>query len=123
MAHRSRGEQRIGDDGMRAHSPAEAQRVVKQLRRWQRAARAERGQSVVFPSDEFYLTAEAQIPSARRYDGFPQWENGIGMTRTLVDDWRKTKRKIQEGRLAVPETSALIACGTLIAPTMQDALR
>ena len=113
------GEQRIGDDGMRAHSPAEARRVVKQLRRWQRAARAERGQSVVFPSDEFYLTAEAQIPSARRYDGFPQWENGIGMTRTLVDDWRKTKRRIQEGRLDVSETSALIACGTLIAPTMQ----
>ena len=113
------GEQRIGDDGMRAHSPAEARRVVKQLRRWQRAARAERGQSVVFPSDEFYLTADAQIPSARRYDGFPQWENGIGMTRTLVDDWRKTKRRIQEGRLDVSETSALIACGTLIAPTMQ----
>ncbi len=113
------GEQRIGDDGMRAHSPAEARRVVKQLRRWQRAARAEHGQSVVFPSDEFYLTAEAQIPSARRYDGFPQWENGIGMTRTLVDDWRKTKRRIQEGRLDVSETSALIACGMLIAPTMQ----
>ncbi len=113
------GEQRIGDDGMRTHSPAEARRVVKQLRRWQREARADRGQSVVFPSDEFYLTADAQIPSARRYDGFPQWENGIGMTRTLVDDWRKTKRKIQHGRLHVPPTSAVIACGTLIAPTLR----
>ncbi len=113
------GEQRIGDDGMRTHSPAEARRVVKQLRRWQREARADRGQSVVFPSDEFYLTADAQIPSARRYDGFPQWENGIGMTRTLVDDWRKTKRKIQRGRLHVPPTSAVIACGTLIAPTLR----
>ena len=113
------GERRIGDDGMRTHSPAEARRVVKQLRRWQREARADRGLSVVFPSDEFYLTADAQIPSARRYDGFPQWENGIGMTRTLVDDWRKTKRKIQQGRLHVPPTSAVIACGTLIAPTLR----
>ncbi len=114
------GEQRIGDAGMRAHSPAEARRVVKQLRRWQRTARAERGQSVVFPSDEFYLTAHAQIPSARRYDGFPQWENGIGMTRTLIDDWRKTRRTIKQGRLRVSPASALIACGTLIAPTMQE---
>lgn len=113
------GEQRIGDAGMRAHSRTEARRVVKQLRRWQRQARADRGQSVVFPSDEFYLTADTQIPSARRYDGFPQWENGIGMTRTLVDDWRKTKRKIQQGRLHVPPTSAVIACGTLIAPTLR----
>ena len=113
------GEERIKDAGMRAHSPLEAGRVVKQLRRWQRLARAERGRSIVFPSDEFYLTADAQIPSARRYDGFPQWENGIGMTRTLVDDWRKTRRKIRQGRLQVAAGSALIACGTLIAPTLR----
>ena len=113
------GEQRINDQGMRAHSPPEAKRVVKQLRRWQRLARSQRGSSVVFPSDEFYLTAEAQIPAARRYDGFPQWENGIGMTRTLIDDWRKTRNKLRRGLLRVPPTSALIACGTLIAPTIR----
>lgn len=114
------GEARIDDDGMRAHSPAEAKRVVQQLRHWQRLARAERSDSVVFPSDEFYLTAGAQIPSAKRYDGFPQWENGIGMTRTLLDDWTRARRKIREGRMAVPATSALIACGSLIAPTLRN---
>ena len=113
------GEQRIGEDGMRAHSPREAARVVRQLRRWQRAARAARGSSVVFPSDEFYLTANAQLPAARRYDGFPQWENGIGMTRTLIDDWRQVRSKLRQGRLSVPATSVLIACGTLIAPTLR----
>ena len=113
------GEERIKDDGMRAHSPGEARRVVRQLRRWQRMARAQRGQSVVFPSDEFYLRAGAQIPAAGRYDGFPQWENGIGMTRTLIDDWRKTRRKIREGRLETAPGFALVACGTLIAPTLR----
>ena len=114
------GEARIGDAGMRAHSPEEARRVVRQLRRWQRDARAQRGQSVVFPSDEFYLTAGAQLPSAKRYDGFPQWENGIGMTRTLIDDWRAVRRRIREGRLHVPQASVMIACGTLIAPTLRQ---
>jgi len=113
------GEARINDAGMRAHSPAEASQVVRQLRRWQRLARSLRGQSIVFPSDEFYLTANAQIPAARRYDGFPQWENGIGMTRTLVDDWRQTRHRIRQGRLQAPSASVLIACGTLIAPTLQ----
>ena len=113
------GEQRINDSGMRIHSQSEAKRVVQQMRRWQRIARSSRGPSIAFPSDEFYLTAGAQIPAARRYDGFPQWENGIGMTRTLVDDWRRTRRKIQTGRLTVPKATALIACGTLIAPTLQ----
>ena len=114
------GEERINDAGMRAHSKSEAQRVVRQLRRWQRLARSERGRSVVFPSDEFYLTAGAQIPSERRYDGYPQWENGVGMTRTLIEDWRKARRRILEGRLSVPSSSAVIACGTLIAPTLRD---
>ncbi len=112
------GEARIDDAGMRAHTQAEARRVVTQLRRWQRVARERRGESVVFPSDEFYLTANTQIPAARRYDGFPQWENGIGMTRTLVDDWRSARRRIRENRLRVPSASAVVACGALIAPTL-----
>lgn len=114
------GEERIANAGMRVHTQAESRAVVRQLRRWQRQARSERGCSVVFPSDEFYLTADAQIPSARRYDGFPQWENGIGMTRTLVDDWRNARRRIQRGSLKLPAASATIACGTLIAPVLRN---
>ena len=116
------GEERINHGGMRAHSAGEARRVVRQLRRWQRRARRERGSSVVFPSDEFYLSAHAQIPSARRYDEFPQWENGIGMTRTLIDDWRRTRRRLREGRLRMPDDApdrATLACGQLIAPTLE----
>ena len=113
------GEARINDVGMRAHSMNESKAVVRQLRRWQRVARAEREASVVFPSDEFYLTAGSRLPSASRYDGFPQYENGIGMTRSLIDDWVRTRRKIRAGRLHVPPTRALIACGTLIAPTLR----
>ena len=114
------GEARIKDAAMRAHTQTEARNVVRQLRRWQRLARSERGESLVFPSDEFYITAKSQIPSTSRYDGFPQWENGIGMTRTLIDDWRKARRRIREGRLDVQPTSALIACGTLIAPMLRS---
>ena len=111
--------------GMRRHTPDEARRVVRQLRRWQRIARQRDDRSFVFPSDEFYLAAGAQIPAARRYDGFPQWENGIGMTRTLLDDWRAVRRRIRDGRLTLPApkpdapTSATLACGTLIAPTLR----
>ena len=75
----------------------------------------------MFPSDEFYLTAGAQIPSAGRYDGFPQWENGIGMVRTLLDDWGRLRRRLREGRIALPErlpARVTLACGSLIAPTL-----
>ena len=29
---------------------------------------------------------------ALRYDGFVQLENGIGMVRSLLDDWRKARQ-------------------------------
>ena len=116
------GEERIGDDGMRACTPAEARRAVRQLGRWQRRARDQRGTSIVFPTDEIYLTAGARIPAAARYDGFPQWENGVGMVRTLLDDWRRARRRLREGRISLPPKRPqriTLACGALIAPILQ----
>ena len=116
------GEERIDDEGMRACTPAEARRAVRQLGRWQRRARDQRGASIVFPTDEIYLTAGARIPAAARYDGFPQWENGVGMVRTLLDDWRRARRRLREGRVQLPlnrPQRITLACGTLIAPILQ----
>ena len=116
------GEERIDDAGMRACTPAEARRAVRQLGRWQRRARNQRGASIVFPTDEIYLTAGARIPAAGRYDGFPQWENGVGMVRTLLDDWRRARRRLREGRVQLPAKRPrriTLACGTLIAPILQ----
>ncbi|MDE2639885.1 MAG: DUF512 domain-containing protein, partial [Chloroflexota bacterium] len=114
------GEARIDHPGMRAHTPQEARRAVRQVGRWQRRAREECGRSRVFASDEFYLRAGARIPSAARYDGFPQWENGVGMTRSLLDDWARTRRRIRAGRVGPAKHGrALLVCGTLIAPTLR----
>lgn len=113
------GEARSRHPGMRAHTPAEARAVLRQLRRWQRHARRTCGRTVVYPADEFYLAAEARIPAARTYDGFPQWENGIGMVRTLLDDWSRTRRRLRaRNHAAAPARRLTIACGALIAPTL-----
>ena len=114
---------RVAHPGMRRHAESESRAAVRQLARWQRIARAERGATTVFPSDEFYLAAAARIPSANRYDGFPQWENGIGMVRTLIDDWRRLRRRIRAGRIDLAPIRArplIFACGALIAPTLAN---
>ena len=114
------GEARIRHPGMRAHTVAEARRVLRQIRRWQGRAVAEREGPTVFAADEFYLAAGARIPAAARYDGFPQWENGVGMTRTLLDDWARTRRRIRAGGLGALRTGHVtLACGTLIAPVLR----
>jgi putative radical SAM enzyme (TIGR03279 family) len=45
----------------------------------------------IFASDEFYLLAGKAIPAAERYDGFPQVENGVGLTRIFLDEWAEVE--------------------------------
>ena len=111
--------------GMRALTRDEARLALRQLSHWRRqAARAGRP-ATVFASDEFYLRGEARIPSAKTYGGFPQWENGVGMVRTLIDDWRRTRRRLRRWQAAgrsieLVRPVATIACGTLAAPSLQE---
>lgn len=103
---------------IRRYQPHEAAEVVAQVERWQEWFRSEYGRSFIYLGDEFYLMINQPVPPAREYDGFPQVEDGIGITRLFVDD---ADRLIQRGtRLDVAGRGGIIACGTLIGPTMQD---
>ncbi|MCD6176245.1 MAG: DUF512 domain-containing protein [Candidatus Cloacimonetes bacterium] len=42
-------------------------------------------------SDEIYLLANYKIPPENFYDGYPQLENGIGMIRLLLENWKINK--------------------------------
>jgi putative radical SAM enzyme (TIGR03279 family) len=76
-----------------------ARAVVKQVRPYQRRFRREHGHTLVYLADEFYLAAGIDVPGASSYDGFPQYENGIGMTRSLLEDWRRALRRESALRL------------------------
>ncbi|MBQ8011204.1 MAG: DUF512 domain-containing protein [Oscillospiraceae bacterium] len=45
------------------------------------------GTRTVFPSDEFFLLAERELPGGDDYEGYPQYENGVGMLRSLADEF------------------------------------
>lgn len=47
------------------------------------------GTRTVFPSDEFYLIAERELPPMEYYEDFSQYENGVGMLRSLIDEFEK----------------------------------
>ena len=44
------------------------------------------GTRMVFASDEFYITAGRPIPDADYYEEYPQYENGVGLLRSLSDE-------------------------------------
>jgi putative radical SAM enzyme (TIGR03279 family) len=60
---------------------------------WQKQYRKEIGRNFVYPSDEFFIVAGEEIPSASYYDGFPQIENGVGLVRSFLHDFQKQARR------------------------------
>jgi NifB/MoaA-like Fe-S oxidoreductase len=72
-----------------------------------------------FCSDEFYLLSQSPIPPAEYYDDFAQLENGIGMTRLLLDNWAEVQDDFCDD-LALAGNRFVFVCGRLIQPVIQQ---
>ena len=64
---------------------------------------------LVYAADEFYLSAAVEIPALEEYEGFPQLENGVGLVRLFLDNYRKEKRLLPE-KLSTPYSLSIV-CG------------
>ena len=66
-------------------------RPTRRCASWRRSRSGRRiykralGRRLVFAADEYYLLAGRDVPPARHYEGYPQHENGIGMSRAFVE--------------------------------------
>ncbi len=100
-------------------SPEYAAGVVRSVATVQRASRKASGRSIAQCADEFYLRAGLRVPGRAAYDGLPQYENGIGMVRVLLDDWHRTRSRLRRQPLSLRGTSFVIASGTLAAPVLR----
>lgn len=83
------------------------------LEEYSSRCRAEYGRSIVYPSDEWYLTAGRELPEAAFYDEYAQLEDGVGMWRLFHDTFLE--------ELAAPRAPVLphaldVVTGTLAAP-------
>ncbi len=87
---------------LRGFTPEEAASVVDMVTPWQERCRRETGRSFIYLGDEFYLLAGRKLPSSAWYDGFPQLENGIGLTRCFLDEWEEGLKKLRGAKPAVP---------------------
>ena len=68
-----------------------AKKVIEQVHHWQEKMRKQTGKNFIYLSDEFYLLAGEPLPKAEEYDGFPQLDNGIGLTRNFIEQWKETE--------------------------------
>ncbi|MDQ3226205.1 MAG: DUF512 domain-containing protein, partial [Chloroflexota bacterium] len=66
---------------VRRYERHEALAVISQAERWQERFARERGDPFFYLGDEFYLMTGSPVPDTAHYGGFPQIEDGIGITR------------------------------------------
>ncbi len=107
---------RFGLAGIRRVDNPYADRLVSTVEGWQTEFRSETGRGFVYPSDEFYILARRPIPPAKRYDGFWQVENGVGLVRQFLGEFRKQSRKFPlrlARRKRVTFATAELPAGTL----------
>ena len=77
------------EPSLKAHTTADAARVLDQIADWQTRFVDALGRRLVYAADEYYLLAGRAFPDPDAYDGFAQHENGIGMARTFLTEVRR----------------------------------
>jgi putative radical SAM enzyme (TIGR03279 family) len=100
---------------LRPYRPDEAAAIVTQVTAWQKRLESEIGEPFVYLSDEWYYLTQQPFPKATHYRGYAQIENGVGMTRKMLDDWARLRRKLPT---TIPEPTRI----TLVTATMAEGI-
>lgn len=95
----------------------DAKEVLEMIHQFQKEIFKAHGTHFIHASDEWYILAEEDIPEEENYDGYLQLENGVGMIRLLLNEFKdaigeaakRTMKKacthevsVATGRLAYP---------------------
>lgn len=113
---------REGLHPLRTFTKEEAAALIDQVTPWQRQCREETGKTFIYLGDEFYLLAGRDVPTAEWYDGFPQLENGIGLTRSFVDEWQATLPSLSSYQAASPAVIPVGESAFTVLQPLLDAL-
>jgi NifB/MoaA-like Fe-S oxidoreductase len=94
---------------LRHYTRAEAETIIDLVEGYQRefAAADPDENPFVYLSDEWYYLTERDFPPARHYGLYSQVENGVGMTRFLLDQWSHTRRRLPV-RMSEPRRITLV---------------
>ena len=56
------------------------------------------GTRKLFLADEFFIKGGMRIPGRNYYGDYPQIENGVGLVRQLLEEWKKVKKAVSSRR-------------------------
>lgn len=70
-------------------TPGQSAEAVAIIEKKQAECLEKYGTRMVFASDEFYINAGLPLPEADYYEDYPQYENGVGLMRSLYDEFEQ----------------------------------
>lgn len=104
---------------LRHFTSEEANLIIEQVEQYQCRFTEETGDTpFVYLSDEWYYLTGREFPPAHHYGAYAQIENGVGMTRYLIEQWRMGKRRLPR-RMPVPRKVTLVT-STMAQPVIED---
>jgi len=113
---------REGLEQLKPVTPELAENTLHDLDQFARSFRRELGVNFVYGADEWYRLLNRPLPSASRYDGFPQLENGIGMTRWFFNRMARTLRLFPRAKKEGWRSVTLVT-GELFRQTLERTVR
>ena len=108
---------------LRLFTKEDAETVVETVTCWQEECRRKLGRSFVYLGDEFYILADQKMPPVSWYDGFPQLENGIGLTRNFLTEWEKSAQRYRGVSQPAHKNYVIpvgVSAATLLQPVIQE---
>jgi putative radical SAM enzyme (TIGR03279 family) len=102
---------------MRPFTGTEAEKIIQVVHSWQKQFKKKFGTPFVYLSDEFYLLCGKEVPGRAHYEDFDQIENGVGLVRRFLDDWKRTEKKLPAALMR--SISATLVTAELITPTFR----
>jgi putative radical SAM enzyme (TIGR03279 family) len=112
------------------YTPEEANAVLGQIEKFADECYEKFGCRLFYAADEMYLNAGRKIPDGDYYDGYPQIENGVGMVRSMWDEFNHAieetieftpeprKCSIATGAAAYGFISSLVEKATELCPSL-----
>jgi putative radical SAM enzyme (TIGR03279 family) len=74
---------------LQPYTKDDAVKILEVIHRFQSQIYKEHETHFIHASDEWYMLAGDELPTAERYDGYLQLENGVGMMRLLLDEFEE----------------------------------
>ena len=104
-------------------TPDECAAVIRQVDAFAAECLSKHGSRIFFCADEFYLSAKLPIPDEDYYEGYPQLENGVGMIRSTLEDFRFALADAPEPDPSAPPRTVTIATGVAAEGLMRELAR